>query len=155
MTKQQIIASMLATYHDAQETLNGPSDIHGTGERVNLMPKTWNESYRELERCLRYLRAEHPATYAHIQERYLAQQPYNEIVRKIEVNQRGNLVLPANTVVLCVIDQRKHLATARLRRWHPWVRRERINAGLDIIADMFRGEPYIEAELRTKIPMAA
>lgn len=155
MTKQQIICSMLARFNEARETLNGPGDIRGDGNSVTLMPSTWNDSYRELERCLLNLRNTHKPLYAHIQERYLAQQPFNEIVRKVEVNHRGNLVLPANTVVLCVIDRRKNIATARLRRWHPWVRREKINEAVDILASEFRGEPFLAPELRDRYPVAA
>lgn len=146
---------MLRSYNEAQATLNGPSDVRGDGDSVNLMPRSWNESYRELERCLRKLRAENAPLYAHIRERFLADQPYNEIVRKIQVNDRGNLCPPANTEILVVIDRRKHVATARMRRWHNWVRREKVDLALDMLAAEFRGEPYIEPELRTRTPIAA
>ena len=94
-TKQQIIATMLANYRDAQETLRGPTDEPGDGDGITLMPPTWNTSYRELERCLTNLYHEHPTLFAHLRERYLATQPYNEIVRKVDIGPRGNPHLPA------------------------------------------------------------
>ncbi len=146
---------MLASYNDARETLNGPTDFRGDGTSVTLMPKTWTREYRELDRCLRKLRDEHPSTYAHLRERYLACQPFNEIVRKVSINDRGNIILPNHTEILTEIDRRKNVATVRLRRWHPWVRREQLNESLDYLAEHFHGEPAISPELRTRWPIAA
>lgn len=140
---------MLLQYHDARETLNGPNDIKGDGTSLQLMPATWNDSYRELERCLLKLRTDNPTIYAHLRERYLANQPFNETVKTVSVNERGNICLPANTQTLCILEHRKHTARVRLRRWHPWVRRDKVNEALDTLAANFRGEPWLAPELRS------
>ncbi len=139
---------MLANYRDAQETLRGPNDEPGEGDGVILMPPTWNKSYRELERCLTSLYHEHPPLFAHIRERYLATQPFNEIVREVELNHHGNPRLPANSELLCTIRSSHRRATVRLRRWHPWVRKEKLNEGLQYLATEFNHEPYMPLELR-------
>lgn len=148
MTKADAIALMLENYNDARETLNGPRDYRdGDGGAGPMNPPTWTPEYEELERCLLKLREQDRPTFAHVQERYLANQQYNEVVRTISVNQRGNPIPPNNTKILCVLETRKHTARVRLRRWHSWVSRERLNIGLRQLAEDFQGEPSVSRQL--------
>jgi hypothetical protein len=149
VTKAQTIVEMLRYYTLAQETLNGPSGIHGTGELTVAMSSMWNDSYRELERCLKLLREERKSQYWHVTQRFI----YAEAVTlevPVKRDRNGNVVfkLPPNTELVAgagSVGDKK--AKARCRRWLPGVRKEKVKLGVAWLAKSFNGEPYLPKEL--------
>lgn len=138
---------MLARYEDAQETLNGPSDIKGDGNSIAAMPSTWNDSYRELERCLLKLRTERPTQYWHLCERYV-----RCATKQIEVPmQNGKPKLPPHTELAAIRETGRRYTTVMVKQWTPAVRAEKVRKAIDYIASEFKGEPYLPAELRVRV----
>lgn len=148
MTKTETITEMLKRFHEARETLDGKDGSPKSGERVPLMPVTWNDSYRQLERLLIKLRVERTSQHWHVSERYL-----RCTIRVIEAPTRktksGNveILLPAHTELVAgspVIGGTT--ARCRVRQWSPRVREEKVRRGVSWLAENYQGEPYMPVE---------
>lgn len=149
-TKREIIVEMLRWFRDAQETL---TQQNGTGDGgVTLMPRTWNRSFRELERCLQVLSGERPKQARMILARYVDP----TVSRRKLVgrrNNRGEVVfvkLPPHSEVVSYaqLPERGHAHEwdVVLRSWPVWVRNEPLQHGLDRLEHLFRGDPFLPAE---------
>lgn len=141
--KADVIAEMLSRYEDAQSTLMGRSEAT-YGDGVLLMPKQWNRSFRELERCLHKMRDERPSQWWHVTERYLR---CDDRIMEVAVR-KGRPKLPPHVEVVAGAPMSGQ-KTARLRVhvWSPAVRAEKVRRGLEWLADEFRGEPYLPVEM--------
>ena len=54
--RTEIIRQLLDRYHELVDPLNGGSGVPGDGDSVNLMPRTYSASVKELERLLKRMR---------------------------------------------------------------------------------------------------
>jgi hypothetical protein len=141
--REQTIVTMLRRYSEAQETLNGPSGIRGTGECGFEMPGTWNRSYRELDRCLAVLREKMPSKYCHLRARYLTPESVHITVTAT----KGKLRLPPHTELAAGAPTAgEKTARVRVYRWPQWVREEKVRVSVTFLSDTFRGEPYLPEE---------
>ncbi len=135
---------MLLHYEDAQSVMGGPDGFAGSGERVMLMSKAWNASYRELERCLHAMRDERRSQWWHVTERYLR---CEERMAKVPVKKGRPKLPPHSEIAAGAPEIGSTTARLRLRVWSPSVREEKVRRGLQWLADEFRGEPYLPVEM--------
>ena len=158
MSKAEKIAEMLRRYEEARETLNGPSGVRGDGGDVCLMPVTWNASYRELERCLQRMRESREslvrcsdgekrsprALWWHVTERFLRPE-----LRHMRVPVRGGKPrIPAHAELHAgAVEVGEKWARVIVCVWSPAVSEVAVDAGLEWLADSFRGEPYMPVEM--------
>jgi hypothetical protein len=153
MTKRETLIEMLKRYDDAQNTLIHSGD--GSNGWPQLMPPTWNQSYRELERALRQLRSTHPEPYRHLHARYI--DPWR-MRAEVPVKKGGELRLPRDCE-LAAGQPVSGLKTAHviLNVWADWVNACRkcdldkptccaVRRALDELERTYRGEPYLPAE---------
>lgn len=144
MTKAARIALLLEHYNEAEETLNAPGGTPGTGDRIPLMPPTWNRSMRELERCLKQLATHRPSQNWHLRERYIRAQD----VRITVTVKNGNLRIPAHhTLIAGAANTGERKANIRCRRWNPAVRQHKVDLALDYLAHRYQGEPYLHPDM--------
>lgn len=141
--REEIIIEMLSRYQEAQEP-DGKGGQPGSGERVPLMPATWNRSYRELERCLRELRAERTCQYWHLSERYLRCRIITVDCKVV----KGKIRLPEHSELVAGAAQAgEKTARVRLRQWDPGVRAEKVRRAVAWLAVSFQGDPYMPVEM--------
>ncbi len=134
---------MLRRYTEAQEPLSGRSQVPGSGDRLPLMPPTWNDSYRELERCLRQLRDTRPTCYWHLCERFIRTQ---DLTLELPVR-RGRVKLPPHTEVAAGhVSIGAKTAKLRCRRWSSSVREQKVRLALAWLVREFRGMPFLPLE---------
>jgi len=149
LTKREIIVEMLRRFRDAQETL---CVSQGGGAGVSLMPKTWNQSFRELERCLHALSAERPK-----QARMLLARYVDPTVSRRKLvgrrNAKGEVVfakLPPHSEIrsYAQLPERGHAHEwdAILASWPKWVQPKAVESGVDRVCALFAGEPFLPAE---------
>lgn len=152
--REQIVEALLGSYNDAIAGVMGKDGMLGDGDAVWLMPVAYNKSMRELERCLRELRAADRGLYWNVSERYLRceRRALNVRVRKhrpLTTNNVGVVGLVSSTDlnthgngsvrVLCdVWDRRVELG--RVAEAVRWLARE------------FRGEPFLADVLVDRVP---
>lgn len=135
---------MLRRYHEAQqEALCGEP---GDGSHVPQMPTTWNRSYRELERCLKLMRAERPKQYRHVRERFLNTSTSLALVRfKKDAHPK---LPPHSELVAGGAISGQSTAKVRIRTWASWVRDEEVRKGVSWLGASFKGEPYLPKEFQ-------
>ena len=146
-TKADVIADMLREYRDARETLNGPRDYPGDGTSVQLMPPTWNDSYRQLEQILDYMHHDRRRQWWHTTQRYR-----DAVVKRerVYLDDRDRIRLPhhAELVSRSWTKNRDRTAYVLVRKWDPAVRQKVADDGVRWIASQFKGEPFLHPELR-------
>jgi hypothetical protein len=149
------IAEMLRTYRDAQEVL---TTTEGGGDGAPwMMPRAWNQSYRQLETLLHRMSRERPKKFFHVRSRYLDSNrrqcelvfragryvglnafeavlkgfagPYDPLFPPVRANDREARGMPSGW---CVVDA-----------WRPEVRRQEVKLGVMWLAQEFVGEPYL------------
>lgn len=153
------LVEMIRRFNEAREVM-GHTGIPGSGDKVPLMPDTWTESYRELERILLCLRAERPKQYWHLTQRYLKAQE-----RQVELTFRAGRyagLLPNEAVLKGFAGSfdpiwpepgRDRAAKgapsgeAIVQRWDPNVRREVVRRAVATIDEWFPGSPYLPKEM--------
>jgi hypothetical protein len=145
VTRIEILEELLRRYGEAQETMNKGGV--GDGDAVTLMPLTWNESYRELERVLKVMRTERRSQWFHVTERYLRCTERVAEVRVVRTKRGPELKLPPHSELGAGAPEIAG-ATARVRLvvWKPEVRMEKVRRGLEYVSAEFRGEPFLPAE---------
>lgn len=147
MTKKaEIIVEMLRRLEDARETQNGPSGLKGDGQSIPLMPPTWNDSYRELDRCLALMREKRPSQHCHVCERYVVT---SKKLHRKEVHIRNGKITGINAHEELYAGQptiKADKIEVIIYRWQPWVRAEKVRRGIEWLTNEFRGEPYLPLE---------
>jgi hypothetical protein len=157
VTRRETVTEMLRRYRDAQEVLSCTEA--GSSGAPPLMPRTWDRSFRELERCLGVMRDERRKQYQHVQERYLRSVRRQRVLRFAA----GRYVPlgPHEAVVvgfagpfdpLWDVGQRQRRAGVPegdciVEVWQGWVRRETVRDGVEWLAGVFRGEPMLPVEM--------
>jgi hypothetical protein len=145
LTRVEIFEEMLRRYSEAQETMNKGG--MGDGSSVTLMPLTWNESYRELERVLKLMREERPSQWWHLTERFLRCQDQVAEVRVFRTRKGPEFRLPAHCELGAGAPQiAGHTARVRLVVWSSSVRMEKVRRGLEYVSQQFRGDPFLPQE---------
>lgn len=137
MTRQRVV-ELLQDYLEARDPLMGPAGSPGDGSGVPSMNPLWDGEMRELDRRLQLLKADHPLDYAHLRERYLACNPFNEVVKRVRVNANGKPKPPYGTEILVEYTETKQNRSVkcRLRRWQPWVSKQRVEAAVEYLASV-------------------
>lgn len=142
LTRKELLVELLRSYHDACSAGDIGEGSGSLGDRLLLMSEEWHEgSYSELHRALCVMRAERPAEYWHVAERYLrctrrqtmgcpeCRQYTREGIRHVHyVNGRGQKVERTR-----IIEE----------RWNPRVSEYALSRGLDYLSTEFRGEPFL------------
>ena len=145
LSRKELLVELLRTYHDVQlPELGMGSD--SSDDRVLLMSHLWHQgSYKELHRSLYVMRAERPAEYWHVAERYL------RCTRRQTVGcpECGQWT-PENIRHRHYINGR-HQKVERgpiiEERWHRKVDAVSLERGLDYLSTEFRGEPFLPDEI--------
>jgi hypothetical protein len=152
VTKRDTIIELLRRYRDAECTLERST---GTGDgAAPLMPACWNESFRELERCLHVLSGERPKQARQLLARYVDPQ----ISRRRLIGKRGKdeavtfKDVPTHSEVLSYAklpdsDRAANEWDVVLASWPRWVRTPLVESALDRIEALFKGEPYLPQEM--------
>jgi hypothetical protein len=161
VTSQRVLTlvEMVRRFNEARETM-GHVGLPGSGDRIPLMPDTWTESYRELERVLLRLREERPKRYWHLSTRYLKASE-----RQCELAFRaGRYVgLYPNEAVLKgfagsfdpIWDTGPRDKAAKgtptgqviVQTWSPLVRRQVVRDAVLTVDEWFPGSPYLPKEM--------
>lgn len=144
------IIAMLGQYRAAQETLLR-SEARGSGN-PHLMPKTWTQDMRELERCLSRLAYQKPLNHRHVMARHV--DPL--IARRVMVGKIRNhgaqqvMVWPQLGPCSSVLTSAKlpeHKGTSTytclVASWPGWVNKPTVERGIDLLVSWF--EPPNEA----------
>jgi hypothetical protein len=140
--REQILDELLDHYTEAQETLSSRGGPGAAGEGLALMPKVWNDSYRELERALIRMKGLSDPNelaslgfhlgYTAIRLWYLECEKYPQLPKKRKV-QRGREIVEVQDAPRWRI----------VRRASPGM----VLRGLVWVAAEFVGEPYIPKEI--------
>lgn len=124
-----VITEMLRRYAEASETMN--KGDRGDGTAVTGMPRTWNRSYRNLERLLKQMREERKKQWWHLTERYLRCQERKVEVRVQKTIKGPVLRLPPHSELGAGAPEIKgSTATVKLIVWTPAVRKHVVDLGL-------------------------
>lgn len=135
MTKrEQVIITLLERYAELVDPMQ-VRDGTGDGTDVNLMPRTYTPTVRELERLLIRMRTERRSQWWHVTERYLRCQHKTMDVHVKRKAKNGKTV--------------KVLERQVVTTWHPGVKNERVRRGIEWLADQWSlpTEPMIPREL--------
>lgn len=146
--KRDVIVQMLMLYPQVVETLQR-NDVRGGGSWGLQMPKAYNKSFRELDRCLALLRRERRDLAAHVTARYLLVQR-----RNADVQRRGSRwigLMPWEAVVEREAKRTRsqQLTSERVivEAWPAWVRPQPLGEGVDWLTGCFRGEPFLPSQV--------
>lgn len=154
MTKQDTLIEMLTRYREAQETLLHSGD--GSGGATPMMPRTWNSSYRELERSLHILTGERPKQTRQLMARYVdATTTRKRLIGKRD--SRGTIRFPAagthievrTYVQLADSDRRANEWDCVCITWPTWIKTQLVHQALTRLEEIFQGEPYMPTEMVT------
>jgi hypothetical protein len=141
MSKREILVEMLKRWDDAQNTLIKSGD--GSNGWPQLMPPTWNDSYRQLEQALRTLRTTHPEPYRHLHARYI--NPWRMRLEARVKNGRA-IVPPRCELAAGAVTAGSKTASIIVTCWDTWVDTILVNAALDSLETLYPGEPYMPKE---------
>lgn len=161
MTKRDLI--VLALERRDEFTAPGSTgDLHG-GERLPILPhdkgcllhregtrcSCWRRTFDELDRCLRLLRELRPGQYAHLNARYLQAVTVHRRVWFRHGRWQG--LGPSEQVLGYDMRGRGTPASREyevlVQVWPGWVRRRKVEGGLEWLVETFRGEPYLPDEV--------
>lgn len=134
---------MLHRFHEARDPAFGRDGMPGDGDGVAHMPSTWNQSYRELERCLVRLRDVKSQAYHHVMARHVDRTERVKLLRFVS----GKPVLPPRCeVVAGTVSVGEKYATCRVMEHPEWVDERMVAHGLAFLSREFRGEPFMPEE---------
>lgn len=154
MTKRDTIIELLKHYREAQETLGSAGD-NGSGEgQPWRMPKAWNQSYRELERCLHVISGERPKQHRQLMARYVDP----TICRRRLIGRRKgdgsvlfvNMPYHAEVRSYAKLPDKDRLANewdVVLATWPAWVKEQLVGHAVDALVKHFVGDAYLPQEM--------
>ena len=155
MTRREILVELLRRYREAQETLTQSDGTGGGG--VTLMPRTWNPSFRELERCLHVLSGERPKQTRMLLARYVDPTISRKtLVGRREIRAGGReamtwLNMPPHSEVVTFAKLPEHKSTSVyscvLASWPAWVRASLVESALQRLEAVFVGDPWLPVEM--------
>jgi hypothetical protein len=141
VTKRETLVEMLRRWDDATNTLIKSGD--GSNGWPQLMPPTWNQSYRQLDHALKQLRAQQPEPYRHLHARYI--DPWR--MRTTVKVKNGRPLLPSRTELAAgAVITGERTATIVVTCWAEWVDMLLVATALDTLEQLYPGEPYMPKE---------